>query len=86
MKGQIKLLEDNQESIDKLKTDKKSLLDKIRKLEKDLENSEIKNAQLSTELSGISDSLSGRLSRGEKIKLSEVESHEFIELLQSEIQ
>ena len=70
LKGQIKLLEDNQESIDKLKTDKKALLDKIRKLEKDLENSEIKNAQLSTELSGISDSLSGRLSRGEKIKLS----------------
>ena len=53
-----------------MKTDKKALLDKIRKLEKDLENSEIKNAQLSTELSGISDSLSGRLSRGEKIKLS----------------
>lgn len=36
LKGQIKLLQDNQESIDKLKTDKKSLLDKIRKLEKDL--------------------------------------------------
>lgn len=32
LKGQIKLLEDNQESIDKLKTDKKALLDKIRKL------------------------------------------------------
>lgn len=36
LKGQIKLLEDNQESIDKLKADKKSLQEKIKKIEKDL--------------------------------------------------
>jgi hypothetical protein len=38
------VLEDNQESIDKLKNDKKALQDKLKKTEKDLENSEIKNA------------------------------------------
>lgn len=75
LKGQLKMLEDNQESIDKLKADKKTLQEKIKKIEKDLENSEIKNAQLETELTGISDSLSGRLAKGENIKLSEAESH-----------
>ena len=74
LKGQIKLLEDNLQSIDKFKADKKSMQQKIRKLEKELENAELKNAHLSAEISGYSDSLSGRLNRGEKIKLSQVES------------
>ena len=46
LRGKVKVLEENQEEIHKLKLDKKNIADKNKKLEKEKENVEAKNEQL----------------------------------------
>lgn len=69
LKGKIKVLEESQEEIDKLRQDKKIVQEKNKKLEKEKENFEAKNELLAKELAGLNLSLAGRLAKGDKITL-----------------
>ncbi len=86
LKAQIKSLESNQDGLEKLKQDKKVLQEKLKKAEKEAESLEIKNTQLSSELSSHSASVGAKLQRNEPLSPAETGSPEYLEIIQQQMQ